>query len=84
MELDGFLIEQILSGSTLKALEFNQDHDEWFVLLSGDADLEVNDERVTLRAGDWMLVPRETPHRLLRTSPGTTWLTVHWPPTGRP
>jgi hypothetical protein len=24
-----------------------------------------------------MLLPRATPHRVLRTAPGTTWLTVH-------
>lgn len=75
----GLLIEQILSGATAEPVEFNQDHDEWFVLLHGEADLEIDGERVALQAGDWMLLPRETPHRLLHTSPGTTWLAVRWP-----
>jgi cupin 2 domain-containing protein len=75
-QLDGLVVEQILSGTLEQALDFNQDHDEWFVLLQGDAELEVNGESLTLTSGDWMLLPRQTPHRVVRTSPGTSWLAV--------
>ncbi len=76
-DLSGVRIQHILSGEINQAVSYTQDHDEWFVLLRGDADIEVAGERLALRPGDWMLLPRATPHRVLRTAPGTTWLTVH-------
>jgi hypothetical protein len=30
-----------------------------------------------LEQGDWVLLPRRTPHRLIRTTQGTNWLAVH-------
>jgi len=75
--LGGVVVEQILSGAVGAPVDFDQPHDEWVVVLAGDAVLDVAGERVLLVAGDWVLLPARTPHRLVRTSPGTSWLALH-------
>jgi cupin 2 domain-containing protein len=70
-------VEQILSGALPAPVDYLQDHDEWVVVLAGRAALEVGDEHVELFAGDWVVLPRDVPHRVLKTSPGTNWLAVH-------
>jgi cupin 2 domain-containing protein len=71
------MIEQILSGALDQPIGYDQDHDEWVVLLSGGAELEVEGEPLSMSSGDWVLLRRRTPHRLVRTTPGTSWLAVH-------
>jgi uncharacterized cupin superfamily protein len=72
----GFTIEQILSGTLPAPVEYLQDHDEWVVVLAGGAVLEVDARRCELRAGDWLLLPAGTPHRLVTTKANTSWLAV--------
>ena len=72
----GFRVEQILSGRLGAPQVYAQDHDEWVVVLAGGAVLEVEGEVHDLVAGDWWLLPAGTPHRLLRTDAGTSWLAV--------
>jgi cupin 2 domain-containing protein len=73
----GFVVEQILSGALDAPMDYDQDHDEWVLLLSGGASLEVGDETLDLVAGDWLLLAAHVRHRLVRTVPGTSWLAVH-------
>jgi cupin 2 domain-containing protein len=70
-------LRQILSGRLDGPVDFVQDDDEWVMVLAGHAVLEVDDETVELGPGEWVLLPRGTPHRLLRTEPGTSWLAAH-------
>ena len=72
-------VEQILSGDLVAPADYCQDHDEWVVLLAGAARLEVAGEPLDMGRGDWVLLPAGTPHRLVRTEPGTNWLAVHLP-----
>jgi quercetin dioxygenase-like cupin family protein len=72
----GFTVEQILSGTLAAAVGYVQSHDEWVVVLAGSAVLEVDAEPRELRAGDWLLLPAGTPHRLVTTEPNTSWLAV--------
>jgi len=72
----GFTVEQILSGRLSAPQDYEQDHDEWVVVLEGSATLEVDGVAHDLGAGDWWLLPAHTPHRLVRTEPGTNWLAV--------
>jgi cupin 2 domain-containing protein len=74
---EGARIEQIISGELDAPVDYDQDHDEWVVVLSGRAALEVDGQQVDLFAGEWVLLPAGMPHRLMRTQPGTTWLAVH-------
>ena len=78
--LGGVVIEQILSGALGAPMDYDQDHDEWVLLLSGGATLEVADETLDLVAGDWVLLAAHMRHRLVRTVPGTRWLAVHAAP----
>lgn len=75
--LGGTTIEQIRSGRIAGPEDHLQGHDEWVVVLEGSADLEVAGELRTLRARDWVLLPAGTPHRVVSTEPGTSWLAVH-------
>jgi cupin 2 domain-containing protein len=77
IHIGGVAIEQILSGEVDKPVDYDQDQDEWVVLLEGTAELEMNGERVLLEQGDWVLLPRRIPHRLIRTTQGTNWIAVH-------
>jgi cupin 2 domain-containing protein len=72
----GFTVEQILSGRLDAPQDYVQDHDEWVVVLHGAAVVEVGGVAHELGAGDWWLLPAATPHRLVRTEPGTSWLAV--------
>ena len=72
----GVVVEQILSGRIDAPVNYLADVDEWVVVLEGRATLEVAGESVELRAGDWVLLPARTPHRVVDTDPGTNWLTV--------
>jgi cupin 2 domain-containing protein len=73
----GFRVEQILSGRLPAPAAFTQDHDEWVMVLEGDATLIVDGEQLTLSAGDWLLLPAGCPHTVSETSPGTSWLALH-------
>jgi len=77
VELPGLVIEQILSGVLLRALSFQQDHDEWVLVLEGRARLRVEESELELGAGEWLLLPAGCPHSVLETEPGTNWLAVH-------
>lgn len=70
-------VEQILSGALEAPVDYRQEHDEWVAVLAGSAVLVVDGERMELGPGDWVLLEGGTPHRLERTDPGTSWLTVH-------
>jgi cupin 2 domain-containing protein len=72
-------VDQIQSGRLAGPVDYCQDEDEWVVVLHGAATLTVESEQLELGPGDWVLLPARTPHRLVETDPGTSWLTVTSP-----
>lgn len=74
--LGNAIVEEIHSGVLDEPDEYESDVDEWVVVLAGAATLVVDGERLDLTPGDWVLLPAGTPHTLVRTEPGTHWLTV--------
>jgi hypothetical protein len=50
-QLGGVVVEHILSGALRSPVDYDQDHDEWVVLLNGEATLEVGGETVLPVAG---------------------------------
>jgi quercetin dioxygenase-like cupin family protein len=70
-------IEHIVSSNTPDTSMQSQDWDEWVLVLHGWADLEVDGRRFQVSAGEWLLLPAGTPHRVLRAVSGTRWLAVH-------
>lgn len=60
---------------------YDQDHDEWVIVLKGSASLSFKDEAVVeLVQGDYLNIPAHTKHRVIRTSATgeTLWLAVHY------
>lgn len=82
--LGGVVVEQILSGALQMPTDYDQDHDEWVVLLAGSATVFVGGERLTLGPGDWVLLRAHEPHRVVATEPGTSWLALHAAPPATP
>ncbi|MDZ7680084.1 MAG: cupin domain-containing protein [Acidimicrobiales bacterium] len=78
-EREGVTIEHILSARSDTPNSYLQDHDEWVVVLTGSATVDVGGTPYRLGAGDWVLLPRGIPHTVERTETATTWLAVHLP-----
>ena len=73
-------IERIVSHSHESPAGFwyDQDEDEWVIVLRGSAALEfAGGEIVRLKEGDYVLIPRDVRHRVAQTSETTLWLAVH-------
>jgi mannose-6-phosphate isomerase-like protein (cupin superfamily) len=73
----GLRIKRIVSSAHPEDVVFDQDHDEWFIVLSGDASLDVAGTQVDLVAGDHLFIPAHQQHRVIRTAHGTEWLAVY-------
>ncbi len=78
-------IERIVSTGQVSAPGFwyDQDDDEWVMLVAGAARIEIAGEReYALSAGDHLLLPAHCRHRVSWTDPGapTIWLAVHFAP----
>ena len=80
----GVRIERIISTghSSPDGFWYDQDEDEWVVLLRGAARLVFADEPqpVELRPGDFGNLPAHRKHRVAWTTPDepTIWLAVHY------
>lgn len=78
----GCRIERILSRGHASSPGFwyDQQEDEWVLLVSGSARLELRDpaRTVSLAPGDWILLPAGCRHRVAATAADTDtiWLAV--------
>lgn len=70
-------INRIVSNRLENGSWYDQDEDEWLILLEGAALLLIDDDEKTLKAGDTLFIPAHTLHRVLSTSENALWLTVH-------
>lgn len=83
---DGVRIERIVSHGQASAPDdwYDQDENEWVLLLAGAARLQIDDEGertlVILKPGDHYLLPAHLKHRVDWTTPHepTVWLAVWW------
>jgi len=59
---------------------FEQDDNEWVILLQGHATLEFENGNKDLKAGDYLLIPKHKKHRVVKTSvkPECVWLALHF------
>lgn len=69
-------IESIRSWIKSPGEHYDQEDDEWVVLLIGEASLQVSNQTLNLRAGDYCFIPRHTKHQVLSTSSDALWLGV--------
>jgi cupin 2 domain-containing protein len=86
LETGAFRLERIVSKgqATPPGEWYDQETDEWVVLLSGGAGLRFEDEPETriLFPGDHLLIPAHRRHRVEWTAPEgpTVWLALHYAP----
>jgi cupin 2 domain-containing protein len=83
VERETFKIERVVSygHSTPIGEWYDQSLDEWVLLLQGAAILAYKDDtKVKLQAGDYVLIPANTRHRVEWTQPEaeTIWLAIHF------
>lgn len=69
-------IESIRSWLKTPGKWYDQDQDEWVILLEGDATLEIEQNEQVLNRGDSLFIPKHTRHRVLFTSDNALWLAV--------
>ena len=83
LRTDAFRIERIVSRghASPPGFWYDQETDEWVLLVKGSAVLRFADGRVVpLAEGDHILIPRRLRHRVERTDPegDTVWIAVHF------
>lgn len=75
-------IERIVSHGHASPPDFwyDQNDDEWVVVLKGAASLRFEDRTVELRPGDFVNIPAHQMHRVEWTTPDepTIWLAVYY------
>lgn len=80
---DNIRLERIISKghSTPAGQWYDQEGDEWVILLQGQATVlyQKDNQSFDLVAGDYLLIPAHTRHRVEWTAPelDTVWLAVH-------
>jgi cupin 2 domain-containing protein len=80
----GLRIERIVSSgqATPEGEWYDQDGDEWVLVVAGAARLRIEDEPGDreLGSGDWVLLPAHCRHRVTWTQvePPTIWLAIHF------
>ncbi|HEB81765.1 MAG TPA: cupin domain-containing protein [Gammaproteobacteria bacterium] len=84
LETGKLTIERIVSRGHTSPEDgwYDQDRNEWLVLLSGNATILFADGTETrLSPGDTLHIPAHRKHRVTRTAPDTEtlWLAVHYP-----
>jgi cupin 2 domain-containing protein len=79
---DKFRIERIVSDGHNSPEEFwyNQDENEWIIVLKGNAEIEFEDEIVTLKKGDYQNITKHKKHKVKSTSKQekTVWLAIFY------
>ena len=81
---DRFKLERIVSSghSTPEGQWYDQDTDEWVILLVGEAGLHFEGEKAphTLKPGDYIHIPAHVKHRVAWTKENekTVWLAIHY------
>jgi cupin 2 domain-containing protein len=83
LETPAFRLERIISlgHATPPGEWYDQDRDEWVLLLRGAARLAIaGREQARLNPGDAVLLPAHCRHRVEWTAPGqaTVWLALHF------
>jgi len=75
-------IERIISQGHVSPPDFwyDQDEEEWVLLIQGAARLQFDDGLVELKPGNFLNIPAHRKHRVEWTTPGelTIWLAIHY------
>lgn len=84
LRTDHFKLERIISSghATAPGEWYDQDNNEWVIVLSGSASLlfEGSEEVLVMNPGDYVFIPAQRRHRVEWTdaSQKTIWLALHY------
>lgn len=70
-------INRVVSNRLNNGSWYDQEEDEWLLLIRGVALLLIDNEEKTLKSGDTLFIPAHELHRVISTSDDALWLTVH-------
>ncbi len=70
-------INRIVSNRIENGQWYDQEEDEWLILIKGAALLMIDNEEKRLKAGDTLFIAAHELHRVLSTSENALWITVH-------
>jgi len=73
---NGIKIEAIRSHLLHPGEVYDQQEDEWVVLIRGNAQLQIQKKILNLQEGDSVFLPKHTIHQVLSTSEDALWLGV--------
>jgi len=71
-------IKKIVSNTLKTPQTFIQEKDEFVILLKGCAKIEINGEVKKLKSGDYLFIPANTPHTLIKTKKTALWLAIYF------
>lgn len=72
-------IEKITSNGQVSDEWYEQEKDEWVVLIEGEGELLFKDgTKVKLLKGEHIYIPRMKEHKVVYTSSPTIWLAIHF------
>ncbi|MBK2356948.1 cupin domain-containing protein [Francisella hispaniensis] len=77
---DDIRIEKIISYGQVTPADqpYIQAHDEWVVVLSGQAQVKLEDSYYTLKQGQHLFIAKNTRHWVTFTTNPTIWLAIHF------
>lgn len=81
LDLPGIRLEQIVSNgqASTKGFWYDQKEPEWVMLVRGEAVLRFEPGGdAPLKAGDFLLIPANTRHRVESVSDDAVWLALHF------
>jgi len=80
VEGPGFRLERIVSNGATSppGSWYDQDVAEWVALVQGRATIEFEDGRLELKAGDSLLIPAHSKHRVTEASADAMWVALHF------
>ena len=70
-------IKTIISNTLKTPQTFKQDCDEWVVVLSGCAKIELDGVVYKLKKGDAVFIEADKEHKVLKTKKTAVWLAVY-------
>ena len=69
-QAEGLRVERIVSRGDVSPAGFwyDQEEDEWVAVLEGEAELEFETHKTRLAPGEYLVIPKHTRHRVLKTT----------------
>lgn len=71
-------IKKIISNTLKTPQTFKSNKNEFVILLKGCAKLKINNQIKKLKSGDYLFIPANTKHILLKTKKTAIWLAIYF------